>query len=79
MVPAGDALGEALRWAERIAAMAPAAVRAGKELLLAGTWLSPEEARTMGLAQAAALMQMRDTIEGGMAFAERRAPAYEDR
>lgn len=79
VVPAGDALPEALRWAERIAAMAPAAVRAFKELVTAGTWLAPEEARTLGLAQAGALVQMRDTVEGGTAFVERRPPVYEDR
>lgn len=78
-VPEGDALTEAVRWAERVAAMAPAAVRAFKELTKRAAWSTPDEALELGHAQARALVSMRDTVEGGQAFAERRPPRFEDR
>lgn len=79
VVPAGQALAEALRWAERLAALAPAALRAFKELIARSAWLTPDDALALGHQQAAALMAMQDTVEGGRAFAERRPPIFEDR
>jgi enoyl-CoA hydratase len=79
VVPAGTALDEALAWAERLAALAPAAIRSFKQLAVQSSWLDPSESLALGHRQAAALVQMQDTIEGGTAFAERRSPRFEDR
>jgi enoyl-CoA hydratase/carnithine racemase len=79
VVPSGDALARAVDWAERIAAMAPAAVRSFKALTTRATWSTPDDALALGHEQARRLVGMHDTIEGGTAFAERRAPRFEDR
>jgi enoyl-CoA hydratase len=79
VVPDGTALDTALGWAERLAVLAPAALRAFKELVKAGTWMAPHDALALGHRQAIELVSMRDTAEGGRAFAERRPPAFEDR
>lgn len=79
VVPAGQALDEALRWADRLAVLAPAALRAFKELIVKGAWMSPADALALGHRQAAALVAMHDTVEGGLAFAERRRPEFQDR
>jgi enoyl-CoA hydratase/carnithine racemase len=79
VVPAGDALDESLRWAERLAGMAPAALRAFKELAGRGTWQAPDEALALGHRQAIELVRMDDTVEGAVAFAERRPPQFRDR
>ncbi|HEX9682475.1 MAG TPA: enoyl-CoA hydratase-related protein [Acidimicrobiales bacterium] len=79
VVPAGTALDVALEWAERVAAMAPAAMRAFKELTYAAAHLSPAEALDRGIQQSMELVAMADTVEGATAFAERRAPRFGDR
>jgi enoyl-CoA hydratase/carnithine racemase len=79
VVPTGAALDVALAWAGRLAALAPAALRATKELADRGTWAPPDEVLALGHAAAARLVQMHDTVEGGSAFAEGRAPRFEDR
>lgn len=78
VVDDGDALATARSWAERLATMAPAAVRAFKQLTQRATWDTPDAALALGHQQAARLVQMRDTVEGGRAFAERRPPDFED-
>jgi hypothetical protein len=50
-----------------------------KELTLRAAWTSPDDALRLGHEQARALVAMHDTVEGGTAFAERRAPRFEDR
>jgi enoyl-CoA hydratase/carnithine racemase len=79
VVPSGTAAAEARAWADRIAALAPRAVRHFKELIWQGTWSSPDDTLRRGHEQAAELMGMADTVEGGTAFAERRPPTFEDR
>ena len=74
----GGALDTAMAWAERIAAMAPAAVRAFKALTARGGWDTPEASLALGHEQARMLVSMRDTIEGALAFGERRPPRFED-
>jgi len=76
--PEGGALDEAVRWAERVAAMAPAAVRFFKDLTKRAAWTTPDEALEIGHEHARTLVSMRDTLEGARAFAERRAPTFED-
>jgi enoyl-CoA hydratase/carnithine racemase len=77
-VPDGQALTTAMAWANRVAAMAPAAIRAFKQLTKHAAWATPEAALQLGHEQARALVSMRDTLEGGTAFAERRPPSFED-
>ena len=79
VVDDGGALDAALDWADRLAALAPAALRAFTELVRAGAWQAPADALALGHEQAAALMRMADTVEGGRAFTERRPPRFEDR
>ena len=78
VVPDGTALDEAVALAGRIAAMAPRAVRHFKELVHRGTWEAPDAVLARGLEQSVELMGMADTVEGGTAFAERRAPEFRD-
>ena len=66
-------------WAHRLAGMAPRSLRHFKELIQLGTWVAPDAALARGHEQAAELMGMADTAEGGRAFAERRPPRFEDR
>jgi enoyl-CoA hydratase/carnithine racemase len=79
VVDDGTALGFALGWADRLAALAPGALRRFKELLRASGNLSPEDALALGHRHSMELMGMADTIEGGTAFAERRPPDFRDR
>jgi enoyl-CoA hydratase/carnithine racemase len=79
VVPRGEALAEALRWADGIAAMAPRAVRRFKALLRARRHGSAAEALELGHRHAHELIRMADTREGAAAFRERRAPRWQDR
>lgn len=79
IVPDGTALDAAIDWAERLARLAPAAIRSFKELVRAAAWMDPSDALQLGHEQAARLVAMHDTVEGATAFAERRSPEFEDR
>lgn len=74
----GDALAQALHLADRVASMAPRAVRHFKELIHTGTWGAPADVLARGMDQSIELMGMADTVEGATAFAQRRAPVYRD-
>jgi hypothetical protein len=50
-----------------------------KELAWRGTWAAPADVLALGHERAAALVRMHDTVEGGVAFAQRRPPRFEDR
>lgn len=75
----GQARVEAVAWAHRIASMAPAAVKAFKDLITRAAWSTPDEALRVGHEQARRLVSMHDTVEGARAFADRRTPRFEDR
>ncbi|MGI9579090.1 MAG: enoyl-CoA hydratase/isomerase family protein [Microthrixaceae bacterium] len=79
VVSHGDALTEALAWAERLAALAPRALRNFKELIRAASWSDPGDALSMGHRHAVEQIAMADTAEGAAAFAEKRTPRFEDR
>lgn len=79
VVAPGEALTAARVLGERIAAMAPRAVRHFKALIRRSATLDPKAALVLGHAQARELMAMHDTVEGAEAFAERRRPRWEDR
>lgn len=79
VVADGSALSEALAWADRLAALAPRALRNFKELVRAAAWSDPDTALAMGHRHAAEQVSMADTAEGAAAFAESRPPRFEDR
>jgi enoyl-CoA hydratase/carnithine racemase len=79
VVPAGDALGEALRWAERIAANAPLAIRAMKRLYRHGLAEDFEAHSHHVLMQLMLLFRSQDFQEGIASFMERRPPRFSGR
>lgn len=77
VVPAGQELPEALRWAEQIASNAPLTVRASRQMV----HLAGEMGRTAAWDVADRLFEpvyrSADAREGPRAFAERRAPRWQ--
>jgi enoyl-CoA hydratase/carnithine racemase len=79
VVPPGELMAAARRWADAILECAPLSVRASKEAALAGLGRPLEQAlstRYPGLAQ---MLKSEDFVEGPRAFAERRAPRWKGR
>ena len=78
VVPEGDALQAAVRWAEEMCACSPLAVRAAKEAVQASLTLSLAEAigAQATLPAMKAMHASRDFLEGPRAFAEKRAPQW---
>lgn len=79
VVVEGAALAEALAWADRLAALAPRALRNFKELIRTSAFSEPADALSMGHRHALEQIGMSDTVEGATAFAEQRAPRFENR
>jgi enoyl-CoA hydratase len=79
VVPAGQALTEARRVADRIAANGPLAVQAVKRSVQATEGLPEEEALKVELEIGLPIFGTADAKEGTGAFAEKRAPRYEGR
>ena len=72
----GDALGEALALAERIARNAPLAVAASKQLIRATQGATEEELWKMQRPHMATVWKSDDAKEGPRAFAEKRPPEW---
>jgi enoyl-CoA hydratase/carnithine racemase len=80
VVPAGEALAAARRWAAQILECSPMAIRASKQVVyqsLGEPTLEAAMTRTYPAAQANLASQ--DYIEGPKAFAERRKPRWQNR
>ena len=79
VVPRGDALAEALRYAHEIAANAPLSVSVGKHIVdVAPTW-DPDEAFIRQSELAGPVVLSDDAREGVAAFAEKREPRWTGR
>ncbi len=77
VVPAGQALAGAKKWAAQILECAPLSVRASKEAALRGLDApSLEAAQAMRFDQLALMLKSEDFIEGPRAFAQKRAPSW---
>src|SRR5262249_16868938 len=78
VVPAGQALAGAERWAETIAKNSPMSIRASKQAIQKGMAVSLEQAITEQREYLAvkAMAASQDYIEGPKAFAEKRPPKW---
>lgn len=77
VVPQGEALAGAKRWAEQILECAPLSVRASKQAAYLGLdTASVEEASAAAYDQVVAMLESEDFLEGPRAFAQKRAPAW---
>lgn len=80
VVPAGEALAAARRWADMILECSPMAVRASKQAAYAGMGESSlEDAMRKVYPQQQANVDSADYIEGPKAFAEKRKPNWQNR
>jgi enoyl-CoA hydratase/carnithine racemase len=80
IVPVGEALAGARRWAEQILECSPMAVRASKQMLNRGlAEPSLQQAMTTIYPAQQANLESQDYVEGPRAFAERRKPNWQNR
>ncbi len=80
VVPAGDLMDSAMRWAKQIEACSPMSIRASKESVYKGLDEANLEKAIGGKYDAVtALFKSEDLIEGPRAFAEKRAPQWKGR
>jgi crotonobetainyl-CoA hydratase len=77
VVPEGEALTAAKRWAAQILECAPLSVRGSKEAAMQGLAADSLEAAIKGrYSQIKAMYDSEDFIEGPQAFSEKRAPQW---
>ncbi len=76
VVPAGDLMDAARRWADDLMDAAPLSVRASKQAALLGLDMSLEEAYNTQFPAMQAMRGSNDSREGVAAFAERRKPNW---
>jgi len=79
VVPAGELIGTAIEYAERIAANAPLAVQAAKELALRSRDMDLVSGLRLEQTMNRLLQFSDDAREGPAAFAEKRTPRFEGR
>jgi crotonobetainyl-CoA hydratase len=77
VVPVGQALAGAKRWAAQILECAPLSVRASKEAAMRGLGLQLEEAMAVRYDGIAAMVKSQDFIEGPLAFSQKRPPKWQ--
>jgi enoyl-CoA hydratase/carnithine racemase len=76
VVPPGELLPAARRWAAQILECAPISVRASKQAVLGGMDMPLEAAIKGRYDQIQAMVRSQDFVEGPRAFAEKRAPRW---
>ena len=80
VVPAGEAMAGARRWADQILEVSPMSVRASKEAVYRGLdHASLEEAIAGSYPAVEEMQRSADYVEGPRAFAEKRAPQWSGR
>jgi crotonobetainyl-CoA hydratase len=79
VVPSGETLAAAERWAGEILACAPWSIRASKQAALEGIAGSVEDAMSRRYDMVARMRQSQDMVEGPRAFAEKRPPQWTGR
>jgi enoyl-CoA hydratase/carnithine racemase len=81
VVPHGELMGAARRWANDIFACSPMSVRATKQVVMRSLDVPSLETAMHNLDYPAfvAMTQSEDTVEGPKAFAEKRKPAWKGR
>ncbi|MBI2871903.1 MAG: enoyl-CoA hydratase/isomerase family protein [Chloroflexi bacterium] len=76
VVPKEKLMDEAMEWAERMLYLAPRSVRNLKEILYRGFHMEPMTARSFAATLERNLQGMHDSVEGPLAFKEKRKPAF---
>jgi len=79
VVPQDRLMEEALEWAERMLYLAPKAVRNFKQILYRSYSMSTVEAAAFSTALEQNLAGMQDSIEGPLAFSQKRKPSFKNK
>ncbi|MFC1874450.1 enoyl-CoA hydratase-related protein [Chloroflexota bacterium] len=79
VVPKERLMDEAMEWAERMLYLAPREVRNIKEIIYRGYSMSAMEGAAFARALEQNLVGMEDSIEGPLAFTEKRKPKFKNR
>ena len=79
IAPAAEVMNIAMEYARVIAANAPLAVRAAREVMRRSADLTEREALDLENAHCAALARTQDAVEGPRAFMEKRPPVFQGR
>jgi E-phenylitaconyl-CoA hydratase len=79
VVPAGELMATAAKWAETICERGPLAVRAAKEAILRGLTMPLADGLRLEAFLSGTLRGTEDAVEGPKAFAEKRKPNFQAR